>query len=634
MALLLTVLFPLVSASVSRSVPIAAQTVSSSSPAGVALFPGEAVQLTAAVLSTLSAELGEEDASLFSFGNTSVSVEERKCKLLPGDADWPDDKLWETFDALLGGALIRTVPLAAACYASWPEYNAAECDYVNANWTDSFMHASSPSSIMWPLFEGRTCLPTEYGDSCTLGGYSSYAVNVTTIAQIQLAVNFARNRGLRLVVKNTGHDFNGKSTGKGALGIWTHNMKDMEYLSEYQLDSYSGPAVKMGAGIQAFEIYEQSKQYNFTAVGGEGESVGVAGGYLLGGGHSPMSSVYGLAADQVLAMEVVLANGSFTTVTHASDPDLFWALRGGGGSTYGIVTSVISRVHPQVGVTVSRGSFTSANVTADAFWTAMRAWFERFPEQADAGTYSYFWVLSLGDDEFEFEMAPFFAVNHTLAEFETLMAPWYDLLAELGIEYTPTTEYYDNFHDAWKVGFPLEEIGIPTMMEGSRLFPRANWENATLFNQTLEALRTTITAGYPLLAFNMKAELQAGYRDDSANPAFRTMLMHAITSTEWDSNTTNAEIKEQMEEFTFDVLQAWRDVCPHSGAYMSEADILEPNFQQAFYGDHYDRLYALKKVYDPKGLFYAPTGVSSEDWVVDSADGLPDQNGRLCRKLE
>ena len=64
------------------------------------------------------------------------------------------------------------------------------------------------------------------------------------------------------------------------------------------------------------------------------QTVGVAGGYFLGGGHSPLSSIYGLAADQVLAMEVVLASGRFVTVTEQSNPDLFWALRGGGGGKF------------------------------------------------------------------------------------------------------------------------------------------------------------------------------------------------------------------------------------------------------------------------------------------------------------
>lgn len=125
---------------------------------------------------------------------------------------------------------------------------------------------------MWPLFEGRTCLPTTNASaSCTVGGYSSYAVNVTNVAQIQLAVNLARNAGLRLVVKNTGHDFNGKSTGAGALGIWTHHLKEIDYIANYQSSTYQGPAVKMGAGVQAHEIYEKAHELGFTVVGGEGK---------------------------------------------------------------------------------------------------------------------------------------------------------------------------------------------------------------------------------------------------------------------------------------------------------------------------------------------------------------------------
>lgn len=345
-----------------------------------------------------------------------------------------------------------------------------------------------------------------------------------------------------------------------------------------------------------------------------------------------MSSIYGLAADQVLALEVVLADGRFVTVTEQSDPDLFWALRGGGGNTFGIVTSVISRVHPKIGVTLSTFNFsTSADVSVDTFWKGVRAYIDRFPAYADAGTYAYFWVMSTGANSFEFLMNPFFAVNHTLAEFNTLVQPWFDDLKALGIPFTPESTYYDNFYDGWDAGFPLETVGSAVMMTGSRLFPRANWESEAKLNETFAALRSTISAGYPLLAFNMKAELPEGYTANSANPAFRDTLMHAISSTSWSSNATNAQIKSNMEDFTNNILGKWRATCPDAGAYMSESDILEPNFQQAFYGTNYPRLYQLKQRYDPTFLFYAPTGVGSEEWVVKSRDGLPDQNGRLCR---
>lgn len=140
---------------------------------------------------------------------------------------------------------------------------------------------------------------------CLQGAYPTYVVNASTVAQVQLAVNFARNSNIRLVVKNTGHDYNGKASGKGALSIWTHWLKDKAYYPDFNASdgSYHGPAAKFGAGIQVFEAYEFAKSIGMTVVGGEGVTVGLGGGYTAGGGHSPLSSLYGLAADQVLALE-------------------------------------------------------------------------------------------------------------------------------------------------------------------------------------------------------------------------------------------------------------------------------------------------------------------------------------------
>jgi len=222
---------------------------------------------------------------------------------------------------------------------------------------------------MWPLYQGRSCLPPSLwgGDganrNCTLGGYPSYAVNATNVAQVQVAVNFARTKGLRLVIKNTGHDYVGKGSGAGALSIWTHNLRGYKFVPDLQIGDYSGPALKVAAGMVSTDVYQAAEDNNVVVLGGmclvstsflararleaqhaddlcnNRQSVGWAGGYLAGGGHSPMSTIYGLAADQILALEVVTASGRFLTVTEASQPDLFWALRGGGGGTFGVVTS-------------------------------------------------------------------------------------------------------------------------------------------------------------------------------------------------------------------------------------------------------------------------------------------------------
>ena len=107
--------------------------------------------------------------------------------------------------------------------------------------------------------------------SCSLGGFPEYSINVTNVAQIQLAVNIAREVNIRLVIKNTGHDFGAKSTGKGALNLWTHHLKDYEYYDSYKSDSYNGPAFKFGAGIQVVDAYNLAKQKGVTLVGGVGK---------------------------------------------------------------------------------------------------------------------------------------------------------------------------------------------------------------------------------------------------------------------------------------------------------------------------------------------------------------------------
>ncbi|KFY82022.1 hypothetical protein V500_10886, partial [Pseudogymnoascus sp. VKM F-4518 (FW-2643)] len=441
------------------------------------------------------------------------------------------------------------------------------------------------------------------------------------VAQIQLAVNFARHSRIRLVIKNTGHDFNGRSAGAGALAVWTHHLKDIRVIEKYTSpsSSYSGRAVKIGAGVQAFELYEAGKKHGFTAVGGEGKTVGIAGGYVAGGGHSPLSSIYGLAADQVLAFEIVLADGRFVTAREGENEELFWALRGGGGATYGVVTSVTFRVYPVMRATAVQFSFasnsTGGGLSTEAFWGGVRAYFDYFIPNTEAGTYSYFSIAGTQPGEFVFNMLPFFAPNMTEVQTAELLRPWLDDLEGLGIGVDPVYFPADNFHDAWDAGFPLEAVGGSAAKTGARLFPRKNWEDEGTLNATFDAIKYPIEEGGMFLGFNIAAPGRGGFPDNAVNPAWRDTVLHAIAVIILPDPSLEA-IAVQSEKLTMDWLQRWRDVSPGAGAYMSEADVTEPDVQQSFYGDSkYPRLYALKKKLDPYGLFYAPTAVGSEDWV-------------------
>jgi len=246
--------------------------------AGAPLQSAEILQLNDAVVARIATDrFTKEFAKNIVFDNDVVSnglLDRHRnlesCRTFPGDSKWPNNETWDIFNAVLGGALIPTIPVASSCYDTrWGKKDRTECASVLSNFTNPNFHESDPTSIMWPIFQGRTCMPSNEtsGRQCTLGGYPEYAINVTNVAQIQLAVNFARTADMRLVIKNTGHCYLGKSSGAGALSLWMHNIKNIDFLPNYEGPGYSGPALKLAAGVTVREVYEAAEENNVTVTG-------------------------------------------------------------------------------------------------------------------------------------------------------------------------------------------------------------------------------------------------------------------------------------------------------------------------------------------------------------------------------
>ena len=227
----------------------------------------------------LSDMFGLLSSSLDVASNASSTA---SCRCFPGDACWPTNTQWNDFNHTVGGNLISSVPLAAVCHNNdaFTTYNLAECTALQDSWYLPETHLVSSSSPMSYLFTNNTCNPFSTPDSgCTLGNLVSYAVNATSTSDIQQTLAFANKHNVRLVIRNSGHDYNGKSTGAGALGLWLHYLDGLEYLSKYQSWSYSGPAIKVGAGVSIYDAYKFADTNDGIIVGGNCPTVALAGGY-------------------------------------------------------------------------------------------------------------------------------------------------------------------------------------------------------------------------------------------------------------------------------------------------------------------------------------------------------------------
>lgn len=142
----------------------------------------------------------------------------------------------------------------------------------------------------------------------------------------------ARKNNIRLIVKNSGHDYLGRSSAPNALSIWVHHMKGIkEHPDGFSPTNCNvaidGLAITAGAGTQMLEAYRATALFNRTVVGGNGRTVAL-GGFMTGGGHSILAPHYGMAADQVLEMELVTPGGDIAIANECQNTDLFWAMRG------------------------------------------------------------------------------------------------------------------------------------------------------------------------------------------------------------------------------------------------------------------------------------------------------------------
>ena len=165
------------------------------------------------------------------------------------------------------------------------------------------------------------------------------------VADIVAAVDHARDAGAEISIKGGGHNVAGRAVTEGGVMI------DLSPMRGVHVDP-AGRTARAQAGVTWGELNRETQLHGLAVTGGTISTTGIAG-LTLGGGLGWLMGKHGLAADNLLSAEVVTASGDVVTASDSENPDLFWALRGGGGN-FGVVSSFEYRLHP-VGPTITGG---------------------------------------------------------------------------------------------------------------------------------------------------------------------------------------------------------------------------------------------------------------------------------------
>ncbi|KAF5346790.1 hypothetical protein D9758_015731 [Tetrapyrgos nigripes] len=530
--------------------------------------------------------------------------------------------------------------MGAVCYPKDPLYDPVACQSLNSTlhgfdfaFMSSRINATNwynYDSIIYPdYFEetevGCPYFPLTPSSVCEQGRVPLYAVNASTTQDIVEAIKLASKWDIRLVVKNTGHDAIGRAFGVNALGIFTYNMKNLTVHNNFvpkgaPRGTPPVPAMTVGAGVNWDQAYAAADAAGHTIAGGLSPmgTVGTAG-WNLGTGHSLLSSHFGLGVDNSLEFTVVLPNASVVTVNEYLTPDLYWAIRGGGGPSFGVVVDITIKLHEAKKYT---GAFYESYCDSDTcFLELLTTWMKYHNAVADAG-WSGIWPtwnrtlhLTLGTP---YDVAP---SPQTINVLEKFMNSSEGILGN----HVTVSEFrhYDSFEDFCEknlkqdptaVGFNMTEIvfGQVQLVTSSWLLPREATapENAEKMAKAVASVDSAVVV--PFLVGGGAVSDPAKKSSSAANPAWRNTLVD-MTIAETGSEFADINV---LQKTVHDDIAPFRAMAPppYGGMYLNEADILEEEWQVAQWGEQYPRLLEIKKRIDPKDLLIVRMGVNSEGW--------------------
>lgn len=374
------------------------------------------------------------------------------------------------------------------------------------------------------------------------------------------------------------------------------------------------------------------------------QTVGVIGGYLQGGGHSPSSQDYGLGTDQVLEMTVVLASGQVVRANACQNSDLFTALRGGGGGTYGIVISTTIKAYPTAPILQNSLQIIPLTTNLSSLVDVVSIILTNYPAVSDAGFSGYGGVgqaelispLIDANGVYVHSLGKKLPSNYSAASVEQGKFAFNEALLKKLLPYNGSSVFV---HSGWKT-FPdfasyysedakPASVGTSDISMISRLFDKDALHNTSSINTMLRTVfskpNSTIV-DMDGLVFELM--LVGGGRvlhaepHTSVNPAWRKSYLLAELISGWQGGTDSKTVKQIKEDATFRKAAALKAATPGMGTYLNEADRYDTTWKEDYFGESYSWLRAVKRKYDPQNFFYCWHCVGSEDWVENAGELL------------
>lgn len=417
---------------------------------------------------------------------------------------------------------------------------------------------------------------------------------------VQKALAFVRQFGLPVAIRSGGHSYAGYSTNTGLV-------LDVTRMNTVTVEVSTGNAT-IGAGTRLIDVYDALTQQGRIIPAGSCPTVGVAG-LTLGGGVGVIGRKFGLTCDNLLAAQVVLANGRLVTCDASHEPDLFWALRGGGGGNFGVVTSFTFRTYQldALAVFTIRWPWSSAASMVDAW----QHWAPSAPDEL----WSNCLLLAPKDKS----ASPIAQVNGVYVGDVSQLNPLLQQLSDkIGID--PISRYVSNAGvmetmqiEGGCYGKSVAQCHLPSQDAQGQLVRDTSSVKSDYFTRALSQSGITNLVNAIEQRHNDAMLGEGGIGMDAYGGAInrvasdatafvhRNALFSAQYSASWDP-TDLASVVTANHTWQNNLWQAMRQYAS-GAAYQNYVDPDLADWQHAYYGANLARLQDIKASYDPDNLF-------------------------------